>query len=142
MNIEQINQIRDFNRFYARLIGLLDKTYLNSAYSLAEVRVLHEIYHHDEITANDILATLQIDKGYLSRILKSFEKKKMVLKKRSTEDGRALKLTLTALGETELLMIDQAASTQVNLTFSDLSEDEFEILIASMRTIKEILKDK
>ena len=142
MNLEQINQIRDFNRFYARLIGLLDKTYLNSAYSLAEVRVLHEIYHHDEITANDILATLQIDKGYLSRILKSFEKKKMVLKKRSTEDGRALKLTLTALGETELLMIDQAASTQVNLTFSDLSEDEFEILIASMRTIKEILKDK
>lgn len=142
MNLEQINQIRDFNRFYARLIGLLDKTYLNSAYSLAEVRVLHEIYHHDEITANDILATLQIDKGYLSRILKSFEKKKMVLKKRSTEDGRALKLTLTALGETELLMIDQAASTQVNLTFSDLSADEFEILIASMRTIKEILKDK
>ena len=142
MNLEQINQIRDFNRFYARLIGLLDKTYLNSAYSLAEVRALHEIYHHDEITANDILATLQIDKGYLSRILKSFEKKKMVLKKRSTEDGRALKLTLTALGETELLMIDQAASTQVNLTFSDLSADEFEILIASMRTIKEILKDK
>ena len=142
MNLEQINQIRDFNRFYARLIGLLDKTYLNSAYSLAEVRALHEIYHHDEITANDILATLQIDKGYLSRILKSFEKKKMVLKKRSTEDGRALKLTLTALGETELLMIDQAASTQVNLTFSDLSEDEFEILITSMRTIKEILKDK
>lgn len=142
MNQQQINEIRDFNRFYARLIGLLDKTYLNSPYSLAEVRVLGEIYHNAEITANDILTTLQLDKGYLSRILKSFEKKKMVVKKRSTADGRALKLSLTAFGEKEFLTVDQAASNQVNTAFSNLSDDEYRVLIASMTTIKAILKDK
>jgi DNA-binding MarR family transcriptional regulator len=74
--------------------------------------------------------------------LKSFEKKKMVVKKRSAADGRALNLALTALGEKEFLNIDQAASTQVNTAFANLSEDEYQVLIASMKTIKAILKSK
>ena len=53
MKQEQINDIRDFNRFYAKVIGLLDKTYVNSDYSLAEVRVLREIYYHSDITAKN-----------------------------------------------------------------------------------------
>ena len=139
MNPEQIENIRDFNRFYAKLIGLLDKTYVNSAYSLAEVRVLNEIYHHSDITANDILATLELDKGYLSRILTTFEKKKMVVKKRSDFDGRAMNLALTDLGKAEFRKLDNAVVQQLRRAFSNISEEEYVVLMSSMKTIKNIL---
>jgi DNA-binding MarR family transcriptional regulator len=142
MKQEQINDIRDFNRFYAKVIGLLDKTYLNSHYSLAEVRVLNEIFHHSDITANDILTILGLDKGYLSRILKTFEKKKMVIKKRSNTDGRAMNLALTDSGKTEFLTLDAAVIAQVNQAFSNLSDEDYDTLIKSMKTIKSILKNR
>jgi putative acetyltransferase len=65
MSQEQLNGVRDFNRFYAKVIGLLDKTYLNSAYLLVEVRVMWEIMLHPNCTANDILQALGLDKHAL-----------------------------------------------------------------------------
>ncbi len=142
MKQEQINEIRDFNRFYAKVIGLLDKTYLNSPYSLAEVRVLNEIYHRPAIVANDILITLGLDKGYLSRILKSFEKKNLITKKPSTTDGRAMYLTLTELGHIEFEKLDTGANSQVSQAFSCLTEKDYLRLIENMKTIKSILQQK
>lgn len=142
MKQEQINEIRDFNRFYAKVIGLLDKTYLNSPYSLAEVRVLNEIYHRPAIVANDILITLGLDKGYLSRILKSFEKKNLITKKPSTTDGRAMYLTLTELGHIEFEKLDTGANSQVSQAFSGLTEKDYLRLIENMKTIKSILQQK
>ena len=142
MKEEHIHAIRDFNRFFARVIGLLDKTYLNSAYSLAEARVLRELLIQPNQTANAILTTLSLDKGYLSRILESFEKKKLINKKKSEVDGRALHLNLTALGKREILKIDKDTNRQVEQTFSSLTEKEYEIVIKSMDTIKRILDRK
>jgi DNA-binding MarR family transcriptional regulator len=141
MKQEQVDKIREFNRFYATFIGLLDKSYLNSDYSLAEVRVMFEIYRYKEITANDILTTLRLDKGYLSRILKTFEKKKMLVKMRSLSDGRALNLALTNLGKEEFLKIDNAVIQHIKEIYAILSDEEYEKLIKSMQTIKNILKN-
>ncbi len=138
----QIDQIRDFNRFYAKMIGLLDKTFLNSEYSLTEVRVLLEVYKQSGILANDIMNTLQIDKGYLSRILKKFEKKKMITKKQSDIDGRAIYLELTEFGKKEFLEVDTATNLQIDAIFSHFSEAEQQTLIESMNKIKSILQGK
>ncbi len=142
MKQEHIENIRAFNRFYAKVIGVLDKTYLNSEYSLAEVRVLREIYNHSDITANDILTILELDKGYLSRILKSFEKKKIVAKKQSAFDGRVMNLTLTDLGKAEFHKLDDAVILQVSQAFSNISDADYEKLMESMKTIKTILIKK
>jgi DNA-binding MarR family transcriptional regulator len=142
MKLEQINDIRNFNRFYSKVIGLLDKTYLNSAYSIAEVRVICEISCHSTVTANDILTTLELDKGYLSRILKSFEKKKLITKERSATDGRVMYLKLTELGRSEFEKLDKGAATQVSQAFGGLSEADYNTLIESMKTIKTILIKK
>lgn len=142
MKLEQINDIRNFNRFYSKVIGLLDKTYLNSAYSIAEVRVICEISCHSTVTANDILTTLGLDKGYLSRILKSFEKKKLITKERSATDGRVMYLKLTELGRSEFEKLDKGAATQVSQAFGGLSEADYNTLIESMKTIKTILIKK
>ena len=139
MEQAQIDEIRDFNRFYAKVIGLLDKTYLNSDYSLAEVRVLREISINPQCGANDILYALGLDKGYLSRILKSFERKKLISKIRSTTDKRAIHLTLTDLGKREFEILDEKANEQVSNAFAQVSEGEYEKLIHSMKTIRTIL---
>jgi DNA-binding MarR family transcriptional regulator len=75
-----IQDIREFNRFYTRLIGLLDGHLLDSNYSLAEARILYEIYTGKQISASQIVSTLNMDKGYVSRILKKFEKEGLISK--------------------------------------------------------------
>ncbi|TAH21593.1 MAG: MarR family transcriptional regulator [Cytophagales bacterium] len=142
MKQEQIDEIRDFNRFYAKVIGLLDKTFLNSEYSLTEVRVLLEIYKQSGILANDIMNSLQIDKGYLSRILKKFEKKQMITKKQSDTDRRAIYLELTEFGKKEFLEVDTATNLQIDTIFSHFSEAEQQTLIENMNKIKNILQKK
>jgi DNA-binding MarR family transcriptional regulator len=99
MDPAYILEIRAFNRWYTFLIGLLDRYYLNSGYSLTEVRVLYEIHHAEGgITAHALTALLGLDKGYLSRMLRQFEKDKLLDKKRSGTDMRSFYLRLSKKG--------------------------------------------
>lgn len=70
---EIISWMRDFNRYYTNVLGLLDQHILGSSYSLSEARVLHEIGRTQPCTAAALAGTLHIDAGYLSRMLKRFE---------------------------------------------------------------------
>src|SRR5689334_10426112 len=94
----RIASVRRFNRFYTRQIGVLRKTYLDSPYSLGEMRVLYEISHGDSLTASDIARTLDLDAGYLSRVLRNFERRGLISRTTSREDARQSHLTLTARG--------------------------------------------
>ena len=78
MKADHIANIRAFNRFYTRVLGLLDKYILNSQYTLPEVRILYELATHENLTASDLIETLHIDKGYLSRIILDLRLKKLV----------------------------------------------------------------
>src|SRR5271156_5316547 len=95
---QRIAAVRRFNRFYTRQIGVLRKTYLDSPYSLGEMRVLYEIAHSDAPTATDIARALDLDAGYLSRVLRNFEKRGLISRKTSESDARQSHLTLTARG--------------------------------------------
>jgi DNA-binding MarR family transcriptional regulator len=139
MKRQQIAQVRAFNRFYTGIIGLLDQHILSSDYSLPEVRVLYEIYHADEITASDIIVTLQIDKGYLSRILRSFQAAKLVSKKWSAHDGRAAYLALTEKGRKEFETLNEASDQQIKNILGRLTEQDRHKLVGHMLDIKSIL---
>ena len=82
------NQIRNFNRFYTSHLGILNNQFLDSPYSLSEIRVLYEIDIHENITAKALCQLLQLDKGYLSRILKLFNKNNIIQKTPQKEDRR------------------------------------------------------
>lgn len=139
MNKKQVGSIRAFNRFYTGVIGLLDKYLLHSKYTLPEVRVLFEIYHHTSISSKEITELLQMDKGYLSRILVSFDQKGLIKRTANATDARQQDLSLTAKGEKEFLVLNQASEEQIAGLLADLSKPEIEKLITHMEGIQTIL---
>ncbi|HEY2242980.1 MAG TPA: MarR family transcriptional regulator, partial [Xanthobacteraceae bacterium] len=94
----RIAAVRRFNRYYTRQIGVLRKTFLDSPYSLGEARVLYEIASCRAPTASDIARRLDLDAGYLSRVLRKFERRGLIRRRTSPSDGRQSHLTLTPRG--------------------------------------------
>ena len=139
MKAEHIAGIRSFNRFYTGVLGLLDKYILNSRYTLSEVRILYELATHQNLTASDLIETLQIDKGYLSRIILDLRLKKLVQSRRSEEDGRSLALSLTKLGYKEFKLLNKASDLQLASILEKLTNTECNKLVRNMNEIKVIL---
>jgi DNA-binding MarR family transcriptional regulator/N-acetylglutamate synthase-like GNAT family acetyltransferase len=94
----RIAEVREFNRFYTRLIGVLSEDHLSSPFSLAQVRVLYELAHQRAPAASELCEQLALDPGYLSRMLRELQRKGLVTSRRSTEDARRWHLELTAKG--------------------------------------------
>ncbi len=80
--------IRQFNRFYTREIGVLDGNLLQSGFSLAEARILYELGQTPEIAATEIGEKLNLDRGYLSRMLRAFQRKRLISRKTDAADKR------------------------------------------------------
>ena len=139
MSSQIVKEVRAFNRFYTNVIGLLDKHVLNSNYSLPEVRIMFELYQNSGLTASDIINLIDIDKGYLSRILKKFEKSKLIDRASSAMDKRAVFLQLSAKGKKEFEVLNSASDKQVEALLKDLSDKECQELTQKMSGIKRLL---
>ena len=136
----QLAEFRAFNRFYTSMLGLLDRHYLDSEFSLTEVRILYELHHaRNGITAKELAELLQLDKGYLSRILQQLEKKLLVTKKKSLQDGRSAFLHLTDKGRSVFKPLELAARQQARELLGALPAKEVKQLLKSMTTIQTIL---
>jgi DNA-binding MarR family transcriptional regulator len=142
MKPQFIKEIRAFNRFYTNIIGLLDKHILDSSYSLPEVRIMYELYHNAGLTASDIISLIDIDKGYLSRLLTNLQKSKLISKVNSSTDKRATVLQLTVKGKKEFEILNDASDRQVETIFKNLSQKECEDLIQKMQGIQQLLNRK
>lgn len=136
----RVAAVRAFNRFYTREIGVLRRRFLDSPYSLAELRVLYEIAHRDLPTASDIARSLDIDPGYLSRVLKSFEKKNLIARTASERDARQSHLKLTARGRSAFEPLDRKQQQVTGAMLERLSEHDQLRLIKAMRTIETLIK--
>jgi len=139
MNNKSIEAFRSFNRFYTSVIGLLDKHILNSNYTLAEVRIMYELYHGKDLMASDLVNKLSIDKGYLSRVLLHFEKRKFLNRVRSAGDTRVVFLNLSPEGKKEFELLNKASNEQIKSILKEIPEKDLEVLLASMNKIKRIL---
>jgi DNA-binding MarR family transcriptional regulator/GNAT superfamily N-acetyltransferase len=138
----KVRAVRAFNRFYTKQIGVLRRGLLHSPYSLTEVRVLYELAHGRDLTATDLQRVLDLDPGYLSRILRSFERTGMLVRERSENDGRQSLVRLTARGRTVFSGLDARQSDEVGKMLEPISESGRETLIASMQAIQSVLISK
>src|SRR6516164_702929 len=136
---DRIARVRRFNRFYTRQLGVLRKTYLDSPYSLGEARILYEIAKGGAPTASDIARALDLDAGYLSRTLRSFEKSGLIVRKASASDARQSHLALTVRGRRAYAPLEQRSQRATADMLGRLSAANEARLIAAMATIEELL---
>ena len=136
---ERIATVRGFNRFYTRQIGVLRKTFLDSPYSLGEARVLYEIASRDAPTASEVGRALELDAGYLSRVLRNFEKRGLIRRTTSTSDARQSHLTLTPRGRKDFAPLERRSQHDIGAMLGRLPPDDQLRLIAAMNTIHTLL---
>jgi DNA-binding MarR family transcriptional regulator len=136
-----IRKVRAFNRYYTDLIGLLDKHLLNSAYSLAEARILYEVHAAGSIQASHIMQVMHIDRGYLSRLLQQLEKTELITRHPSPQDARVFMITLTEKGTREFRQLNKASDDQISQLINPLPESRRQELVAHMQAIMDILKN-
>ncbi len=133
---DTIHRVREFNRFYTSILGLLDRRILDSGYSLTEARILYELQENGPCTASELCARLPIDKSYLSRLLAGFAKKGLVRREPSREDGRSYGLELTELGASTVRELGECSDRQIRRLLQSLSDTECGEVRASMDVIQ------
>jgi DNA-binding MarR family transcriptional regulator len=135
----RIDAVRAFNRFYTRRIGVLRKDYLASPFSLTQARVLYELAHRRHPTASDLVRDLDLDAGYLSRLVRQFEAQGLLRRTHSPEDGRRHFLVLTTRGWDAFAPLDARSQGQTAAMLRRLPPAGQARLVAAMRTIERLL---
>jgi DNA-binding MarR family transcriptional regulator/GNAT superfamily N-acetyltransferase len=135
----RVGDVRHFNRFWTRQIGVLGEGYLESPFSLTEVRVLYELAHREETTASELGEELGLDAGYLSRILRGFERDGLIHKRPSEADGRRRLLRLTERGREAFAPLDSRSRSEIGAMLGGMSVAGQERLVEAMRTIEGLL---
>jgi DNA-binding MarR family transcriptional regulator/GNAT superfamily N-acetyltransferase len=131
--------VRHFNRFYTRHIGALNEGLLASPFSLTEARVIYELAQRGSATATEIGSELNLDPGYLSRMIRNFAQRRIINKKPVQTDARQTVLSLTARGRKEFENLNRLSCNQVDEILNSLSPVDQSRLLAAMKTMEEIL---
>jgi DNA-binding MarR family transcriptional regulator/N-acetylglutamate synthase-like GNAT family acetyltransferase len=135
----RVGEVRRFNRFWTRQIGVLREGYLESPFSLTEVRVLYELAHREETTAGELGEELGLDAGYLSRILSGFQKHGLIRKRPSEADGRRRLLRLTERGREAFAPLEARSRSEIGAMLGGMSIAGQELLVEAMRAIERLL---
>ena len=134
-----VDAVRRFNRFYTRRVGALRAGLLGSPYPLPEARLIYEIGHRRRCTASELAAELDLDAGYLSRLLRGLRRRGVVAAERSAEDARSSMLSLTVKGRQAFTMLDSRSRNEVGTMLRELPGGERERLVGAMRTVESLL---
>ena len=135
-------EVRAFNRFYTREIGLLNRRLPGGDLTLPEARVLYEIAHAPDpgCTAADIGRELRMDRGRLSRIVARFRGLGLVGSRADPQHGKRLLITLTGAGHRAFAALDAGARAQIDRLLSPIEAAEREKLASALRAVRAVLE--
>ena len=134
-----IQSVRQFNRFYTRRIGLLQESWLQSPYTLTEVRVLYELWARKRATAAELCRDLGLDAGYLSRMMRKFEDQALVARVRSPKDKRQSFVSLTAKGRKTFAPLERRQIEEVGAMLKSVAAPDRPRLLEAMGVIQQAL---
>jgi DNA-binding MarR family transcriptional regulator/N-acetylglutamate synthase-like GNAT family acetyltransferase len=137
--LQQIEAVRRFSRFYTRRIGALHEGLLGSPFTLTEGRVVYEIAHHETTTAAELAKELDLDPGYLSRMLKGLEERGYLVRRPAETDGRQTILALSEHGQAAFAEINGRSRAQVKSLLDPLGADDRARLIEALATVTDLL---
>ncbi len=135
----EVAAVRDFNRFYTNVLGLLREGLLDTPYSLTEARIIFELAREDRTEAGQLRRWLDIDAGYLSRILARFEADGIVSRSRSPQDARRQVIGLTSTGRAVFAKLDALSASQIRSLLAGLPAGRRAALLSAMAGIREAL---
>jgi DNA-binding MarR family transcriptional regulator/N-acetylglutamate synthase-like GNAT family acetyltransferase len=135
----RVDGVRRFNRFYTQRIGVLAETILSSPFTLAEGRVLYDLAQREATSPTELAANLDLDPGYLSRILQRFERQRLVTRTASPSDGRRAVLALTAEGRAAFAPLNERSHDDIAALLAPLSAERQERVLNAMAAIAEEL---
>lgn len=134
-----VEKIREFNRFYMPSMNLLGNHYLGSEYSVTEARIFFEIYEHEGCNAASIARNMNIDKSYLSRIIRNHEKNGYIQRKSSDTDARSNLLFLTSNGKRRAEKLISDSNSEIEKIIKNLTKEEEKDLIKAIDIIIKLL---
>ncbi len=135
----EVEAVRRFTRFYTRRLGVLREGLLASPYSLTEARLIYELAQRDGATASDLVRELDLDAGYVSRLLKGLESRGLIARRPSATDGRQTLVSLTAAGRDAFAELDTRSRGEVEALLAPLDGAARTRLVTAMTAIEELL---
>ena len=139
--VDRVAAVRAFNRFYTGRLGILGEGFLRTPHSLTEARVLYELGRRDVVEVAELRRELEIDAGYLSRLLSRLEEQALVTRERSEEDGRRQRVRLTEHGADAFAELDRRSAAEIGDLLEGLGEERQRRLVAAMQAIAGLLDD-
>ncbi|WP_332688967.1 bifunctional helix-turn-helix transcriptional regulator/GNAT family N-acetyltransferase [Devosia sp.] len=136
----QIADIRAFNRFYTKVIGLLEEGMHESPFTLAEARIVYELGKRGAATvASELARDLSMDPGQLSRLVRRLDSYGLLSMTPVRGDKRANNMALTPRGEAVYQGFDGASNAAVRALIAPLDELRRRDLVDSMARIRNLL---
>ena len=139
MSEDRIAAVRAFNRFYTARIGVLGDGLLRTDHSLTEARVLYELGQREVTEVADLRREMDIDAGFLSRLLARLQHNGLVARERSDHDARRQRVRLTEDGAAAFTELDRRSADEIGAVLDALSEDDQQRLVAAMDTVEDVL---
>jgi DNA-binding MarR family transcriptional regulator/GNAT superfamily N-acetyltransferase len=136
---DRVAAVRRFSRFYTRIIGVLHEGLLDSRFTLTEARVLYELAQCSDVTATALGRDLDLDAGYLSRILQRFDRDGLLARRTSSTDRRQTLVSLTQAGHAAFAPLDARSREEVGTLLAGLSEPGQAYLVAAMQRVEALL---
>ncbi|OBK78660.1 helix-turn-helix domain-containing GNAT family N-acetyltransferase [Mycobacterium sp. 1274761.0] len=142
MALSTVTEVRGFNRFYTRVLGLLQPKLAGSDFGLTEARVLFELAQSGQTAVADLRRVLDVDAGYLSRILSRFIADGLVERRPSQDDARRRLVSLTEAGNAAFATLDTLQADAIDQLVAPLDTDQRSQLVTAMGRIRRMLDDK
>jgi DNA-binding MarR family transcriptional regulator/GNAT superfamily N-acetyltransferase len=134
-----VADIRAFNRFYTRQLGLLNERPYGGDFTLTEVRVLFELAHTEALKPGDLVAQLGLDPAYVSRILKKFEAAGLIARERDPDDGRGVIVRLSEGGKAAFEPLNRASVESLSAMVAHLTYDQRRRLRGAVNTVRDLV---
>jgi DNA-binding MarR family transcriptional regulator/N-acetylglutamate synthase-like GNAT family acetyltransferase len=138
--MSQVDAVRRFNRFYTRRIGVLTDRYLGREFTLPEARVLYELGHGGPTTATALGRALELDLGYLSRLLQGLKRRRLLQAARSSKDGRQSVLSLSSAGRKAYAALDEGSRRATAEMLAPLEKPRRQRLVDALDAVQAILE--
>ncbi|MEJ1160391.1 bifunctional helix-turn-helix transcriptional regulator/GNAT family N-acetyltransferase [Prosthecomicrobium sp. N25] len=134
-----IEAVRRFSRFYTKRIGALGEGLHGSPFSLPEARVFYEVGSRGSATAGELARDLELDPGYMSRLVKALEERGHLVRTPNSADGRQMDLALADAARPAYEAIVAAARREIGAMLAALGPDERDALVGAMRRVERLI---